>query len=146
MKFNLSWDDLVGHVSEFPSECLTYLIEQQRKGELFAEPLRFLSCAAAIVSYVAGWIDNTANPDDVIGDGKPACSDEELADALEFCRVAGVEVPAGGFVANLILAQLVSALIKLAMEWVSDQGWPQEVTDAIRQLLIDLREAFAKKV
>lgn len=144
MQFELSWDDLIGHVKEFPSECLTYLLAQQRKGELFANPLKFVSCAAAIISYVAGWIDSRANPDDVIGDA--TLTEEQLADAVEFCQSAGIDVPAGGFIANMILTQLVSALIKQAMLWIDEQVWPQDVTDAVRKLLVDLRDAFAKRV
>ena len=146
MGFDFSWDDLVGHVTEFPSECLAYLIEQQGKGELFAEPLRLIECAASIISFAAGWVSRTANPDDVIGNGSPPCTDAELADAVEFCQASGVDVPAGGFVANLILTQLVSALIKQALMWVDDSGWPEEVADIARQLLNDIREAFAKRV
>lgn len=135
--------NLVSHVKEFPTECLEYLVDQARKGELFAEPMKFLACSFTILAFAANWITELADDEPVIGD---PCGESFEALATEYCEVAGVEIPAGGFITNILVAKLVEAIIRQLIEMLDGSDLPSEAIELFKKYVEQFAEFFTKNL
>lgn len=122
--------NLFSHVTEYPRECVAYLITAIKSGTLWVDKAETLKCLLTFLAFLANWIDEATDSDPVIGSDAMSLADTE--DCCEFLAVSGFEVPAAGPLTNLLLEQLKAAAMKWLMELLSD---PEALADALKQLI-----------
>ena len=122
--------DMFLHVTEYPRECVTYLIQAIKDGTLMKDKAKSLNCLLTFLAFVANWIDESIDSNPVIG--SDFMDVEDLEQCCEFLGVSGYEVPASGPLTNLLLEQLKAAAMKWLLEFLSD---PEADAEAIKQLI-----------
>lgn len=129
--------NLFGHVTEYPQECVAYLIQAIKDKALFKDKMKTLTCLLTFLAWLANWIDESIDDNPVIGQDSDFMSPEDLEECCEFIALSGYEVPAAGPLTNLLLEQLKAAALKWLFEFLSD---PEAVAEALRKLVEALFE------
>ena len=124
------------HVTEYPSECVAYLITAIKGGTLMDNKAKALECLFTILAFAANWVGGLDEP--VIG--SPDIEPEHQEQMVDLLTVAKVDIPAGGPIANIILAQVVALAMKYVREMLED---PEALKEMIEKFFLSIFEDAA---
>jgi len=125
------------HVTEYPSECVAYLITAIKGGTLMDDKAKALECLFTILAFAANWVSGLDDGDPVIGSEVSDLEPEQQEQMVDLLTVAEVDIPAGGPIANIILAQVVALAMKYVREMLED---PEALKEMIEKFFLSIFE------
>lgn len=123
------------HVTEYPSDCVSYLINAIKDGTLMDNKAKALECLFTILAFAANWVGGITDDDDPVIGSAPDLEPEQQEQLVDLLTVANSDIPAGGPIANIILAQVVALAMKYVREMLED---PEALKEMIEKFFLSI--------